>query len=107
MTERREPKALVLDEQVRLTLSEVCRTCGVSAEYVITLVHEGLVEPEEVAPGTWRFPGEALQRVRRAARLQQDLELNLAGAVLAVELLEELQDLRTRVRLLERLLEDL
>ena len=104
MTERDTEKALILDERVRLTLGEVCRSCGVSAEYVITLVHEGVIEPECSAPGTWTFPGPALARIRRAARLQSDLELNLAGAALAMELLDEVEGLRARVRTLERML---
>ena len=106
MVEEATTKALVLDERVRLSLGELCRTCGVSAEYVVTLVQEGLIEPEPAGPDAWRFHGTALRRVRQAARLQRDLELNLAGAVLAVELLEEMQDLRARLRLLEDLLED-
>lgn len=98
-------ETVVLDERTRLSIGELCRTCGVSAEYVVTLVHEGLIEPDNDHHG-WCFSGNALRRVRRARRLQRDLELNLAGAVLAVELLEEMQHLRARVRLLEELLEE-
>ncbi|HKJ77044.1 MAG TPA: chaperone modulator CbpM [Gammaproteobacteria bacterium] len=99
-------ETLVLDERVRLTMGELCRTCGVSAEYVVTLVEEGLIEPEPTDAGVWRFHGPALLRVRQTLRLQRDLELNVPGAVLAVELLEEVQHLRARVRLLEELLEE-
>jgi chaperone modulatory protein CbpM len=37
-----------------------------------------------------------VQRVQTAIRLQQDLGVNLAGAALALDLLEELQELRCR-----------
>ncbi|MBT9477058.1 MAG: MerR family transcriptional regulator, partial [Polaromonas sp.] len=42
-----------------------------------------------------------LQRARVALRLQTDLDVNLAGAALALELLDELDELRARVQRLE------
>ncbi len=39
----------------------------------------------------WRFSGAALRRARLALRLERDLELNLAGVALALELMEELE----------------
>jgi chaperone modulatory protein CbpM len=42
-----------------------------------------------------------LQRARVALRLQNDLDVNLAGAALALELLDELDELRARVQRLE------
>ena len=41
---------------------------------------------------------DALRRARLAVRLERDLELNLAGVALAVELLEELAQLRRELR---------
>jgi chaperone modulatory protein CbpM len=41
-------------------------------------------------------------RVRRAVRLQRDLELNLPGTALALELIDEIEQLRCRVRRLEQ-----
>ncbi|WP_293469970.1 chaperone modulator CbpM [Polaromonas sp.] len=42
-----------------------------------------------------------MQRARVALRLQTDLDVNLAGAALALELLDELDELRARVQRLE------
>ncbi len=97
----------VLDERLSLTLGELCRACEVSAEYVLELVSEGLIEPGGNSPPEWRFSGRALARVQTILRLQRDLEVNLAGAALAVDLLEEVQRLRQRVRALEQLFEEL
>jgi chaperone modulatory protein CbpM len=41
-------------------------------------------------------------RLHRALRLQQDLEVNLPGIALTMNLLEELDELRSRIRVLER-----
>ena len=44
--------------------------------------------------------GEATQmrRARVAMRLQSDLGINLAGAALALQLLDEIENLRARVK---------
>lgn len=93
----------VLAEE-RLSLAELSRSCGVSAETVFALVEEGVIGPGRREGGQWRFAAGTLPRLRTALRLQRDLELNPAGAALALELLDELQQLRARVRTLERLL---
>lgn len=91
----------VLEEEVELTLGELCRACQVSAERVLQLVEEGVVEPRGRDPARWRFHGVSVRRARCALRLQRDLGVNAAGAALAVELLEELEAVRVRLRRLE------
>ena len=99
MTERELLQEL-LDEGVELTLAELCRACSVHAETVLAMVEEGLLEPRGPAPAEWRFPGPAVRRVQVALRLQRDLGLNLPGAALALDLLEELEILRRRLQAL-------
>jgi len=91
----------VLEEDVELTLAELCRACQVPAERVFELVEEGLVEPLGREPGRWRFHGVSLHRARCALRLERDLGVNLAGAALALELLDELEAMRERLKRLE------
>jgi chaperone modulatory protein CbpM len=91
----------VLDEDVELTLGELCRVCEVSAERVLELVEEGVVEPEGREIGRWRFRAISIRRARSALRLQQDLGVNAAGAALALDLLEEIRAMRARLRRLE------
>ncbi len=93
---------LLLDDDYHLTLGDLCRICGINAEQVLALVEEGVIEPAIREPGAWRFHTICIRRVRCAYRLNQDLGINLAGAALAVELLEEIEQLRARLRLLER-----
>ena len=87
----------VLEEDVELTLAELCRACRLPAEQVYELVEEGVVEPVGRDPGGWRFQGVSLHRVRIALWLQRDLGVNLAGAALALDLLEELDQLRAHL----------
>ncbi|ABA57877.1 chaperone modulator CbpM [Nitrosococcus oceani] len=91
----------ILEEDVELTLAELCRTCQVTAERVFQLVEYGVVEPQGYRPEQWRFRGVSVRRIRCAQRLEQDLEVNLAGTALALELLDELTQLRARLQRLE------
>ena len=88
----------VLGEGVELTLAELCRTCQLPAERVYELVEEGIIEPLGREPAGWRFRWTSVRRVRCALRLEHDLGVNLAGAALALDLLEELDRLRARQR---------
>lgn len=89
----------ILDEDSELTLSELCRACGLPAEHIMALVEEGVIEPRSRA--RLRFSGICVRRVRRVYSLERDLGVNLAGAALAIELLEEIERLQARVARLE------
>jgi chaperone modulatory protein CbpM len=47
--------------------------------------------------GEWQFSGEALRRARLALRLHRDLEVNLAGVALALQLMAEIDGLRRAI----------
>ncbi|MDX2507803.1 MAG: chaperone modulator CbpM [Gammaproteobacteria bacterium] len=88
---------LVLDNDHSLTLSELSRACSMHAEWVLELVDEGILEPMGSDMVHWRFSGHNLRRALVVRRLQQDLGVNLSGAALALELMEEVETLRARL----------
>lgn len=88
---------LVLDEQSLLSIRELCGACQVQTEWIVELVDEGILEPSGQATEHWRFSGSSLQRARTVRRLQQDLGVNMAGAALALDLIEEINSLRARL----------
>jgi chaperone modulatory protein CbpM len=92
---------LLLDDETCLTLGELCRVCTVHAEWIIELVDEGILDPSGPDAAHWRFSGPSLLRALRVRRLQQDLGINLAGAALVLDLLDEVESLRARLRVLE------
>jgi len=94
-------EGILLDERIALTLAEMTRLCGMSGRTVHLMVTEGVLRPKGEGPQDWRFSALEIRRARRAARLRRDLEVNLAGAALALDLLDELDRLRARVRVLE------
>ena len=87
----------IFDETAMLSLEELSRMCSVDSRHIVEFVEEGVLNVIEVRSG-WRFSGDALRRARLAVRLERDLELNLAGVALAVELIEELEQLRRQLK---------
>ena len=87
----------LLNDDAVLGLRELCRLCGLEVDQVEALVAEGVAEPLTGRTG-WHFRAVSVARVRRAAALHRDLGLNWAGAALAIELLEELEQLRARLQ---------
>jgi len=89
-------RGAVLDERVQLTLREVCHICGAGEDTVIEMVREGVIEATP-SGDEWTFSGIAVTRIQTALRLQRDLDVNLAGAALALDLLDEIERLRRRM----------
>ncbi len=85
-------------EDDALTLGQLCRACGVHADWIISLVEESIIEPQGEDVRLWRFPGASLVRARSALRLQSDLGVNLAGIALILDLMEELENLRAQMK---------
>lgn len=79
----------ILDDQVEFTLLELCRLCDVSARHIAEIVEEGIIEPAGTSPAHWRFTGLMMRRVQVVLRLERDLDVNLPGAALVIELLEK------------------
>lgn len=86
----------VLDEQHQLSLQELTELCRVQSSLIIELVEEGALEPMDMYASQWHFSGTAIRRVQIAVRLQRDLDVNMPGIALALELLEELEQFRQR-----------
>lgn len=82
----------------QLTLAELCRSCAVHTDYIAELVQEGLIFPATGnSPETWRFTSVHVRTTQVAWRLQRDLGINLPGAALALQLMQELDTLRAQL----------
>ncbi|MFL9912836.1 chaperone modulator CbpM [Paraburkholderia sp. RL17-337-BIB-A] len=88
----------IVDENVEFTLVELSRVRGASEEELTHWVSEGVFEPMGERPQEWRFSGAALRRVRTAQRLAHDFQINPPGVALALDLLDEIDALRARVK---------
>jgi chaperone modulatory protein CbpM len=85
-------------EDVALTLDELCATCAVTREWVVTRVEEGLLPLAPGAPDEWRFGVRQLRRAREMRRIEQSFDAAPELAALVADLLEEIEALRARLR---------
>ena len=92
---------VVLDEEVEVSLEDICFACSTSTEWVVELVDEGVIEPLGREESEWIFSGPSLLRAQAAIRMQRDLKINLAGVALVLDLMEEMEAVRERLRRLE------
>jgi chaperone modulatory protein CbpM len=91
-------RGAIVEEEIHLTLVELCQACCASEEHVIAWVFEGVLEPSGEAPQDWRFTGQSLRRAQQALWLTRDLEINLPGVALALDLFDEIADLQARLQ---------
>jgi len=77
-----------------LTLEELVVVCAVTPEWVRQRVEGGLVP----AAPEWRFSAVAVRRVRRMIALERDFDAAPELAALMADLLDELDELRARLR---------
>lgn len=84
----------IVGEAELVSLAQVSRLCRVGEAWIVELLEEGVVEAAGRGPEGPRFDALALRRLHVAARLRRDLGVNPAGAALALDLMDELAELR-------------
>ena len=87
----------VVEDEIYLTLTEFSQASGATVEHLTTWVFEGVLEPTGQRPQDWQFGGPSLRRARLALRLTRDLEINVAGVALAIDLMDQISELRARL----------
>ncbi|OGT57439.1 MAG: hypothetical protein A3F43_00215 [Gammaproteobacteria bacterium RIFCSPHIGHO2_12_FULL_42_10] len=96
---------LVVDDSTHedvFTLDELCETYGVEVQVVYEYVAHDILKPQDQSEAVWMFDLAQVLRMRKVLRLQHDFEMNVVSAALVIDLLDELQGLRSRVTLLEK-----
>lgn len=91
-----------MDDQTQISLAELCRTTQLPAQDIFEYIEYGVIEPLGKDQTRWHFESLSLKRVQSATRLKRDLGINTAGVALALDLLEEVETLRRRIRRLEQ-----
>ncbi len=91
--------AVIINEHEMYSFQEVCEQLNIPETLMMEMEEHGLFQCEEK---NHFITHQALNRIESACRIHQDLGVNLPGVVLALELLEELEELRHRLSILER-----
>lgn len=81
----------------QVSVVELADTCGVSESTVRELVEYGALAPADPSVEPWTFSGEWVARMRRAARIGGDLELETRGIALVLSFLERIERLEGEI----------
>lgn len=85
-----------------ISLTELVEISGISQNDLIVWMSYEIIRPASKRHNEYHFSLTELQRLKTALRLQRDLELNVSGIALVLDLLDQMQDLREQNALLER-----
>ena len=84
-----------------LSLMELCRVCGLTADWVIELVDEGLLNPVGHDRVVWQFESTSITVIHKVQRLQADLRLNIPGVAVVLSLVDQNAALKRQLLLQE------
>jgi chaperone modulatory protein CbpM len=84
------------------SLNELCEVCTLSSEKLNEFIDYGIIHPKYSLQHEQVFNMQDLQRVKTALRLQHDLEINMAGIALVLDLLDQVDELRARADFFQR-----
>jgi chaperone modulatory protein CbpM len=88
----------IVEDEVHMSIVELSQASRTPEDLIMSWVSEGVLSPAGSSPEDWRFGGDSLRRAKTAAHLMHDLELNTPGVALALDLLEEITQLRNQLR---------
>ncbi|MDP3091404.1 MAG: chaperone modulator CbpM [Nitrospira sp.] len=88
----------VIGDEGVLSIEELARACRAEAQWVIELVAVGVLEPQGTEASRWRFRAADLTCARRVARLQRDFDASLDAAAVMLDLLDQIEQLRARLK---------
>ena len=88
----------IFDDTTEITIVDLCEVCSIEIKLVDEMIDEGVLEPTGGSNEKRRFSYSSVRRTRTVVHLQRDLGLNVAGAALALELLDRIENLRARLR---------
>ncbi len=87
----------VVENEVHMSIVELSHASRTPEDLIMSWVSEGVLSPTGSSPQDWRFSGESLRRAKTAAHLTHDLELNIPGVALTLDLLDEINRLRSQL----------
>jgi chaperone modulatory protein CbpM len=89
-------------EKITFTLSEFHEKYAVDESLLTEMLEQGLIESEVNEVDNLTVDLHALHRIQAAMRLQRDLQINMPGIVLVLDLREELEQVYQELEILRK-----
>lgn len=86
------------DTILRITVRELCELEGIERETIAASVEYGIAEPVAGrSPAEWVFDTTSAHWIKKAARLQRELEVDWVAVALLVDLLRQNEGLQRQL----------
>lgn len=93
---------ILVEETTTFTLVEVCQRYNIPKELLLDMLEQGFFPNQPTEPEHVVLDQKALRRLESAFRLHRDLGINLPGVALALELLDEIGQMRQELEILHK-----
>jgi len=87
----------IIDSSTHYSFNELCTVSKLDEQWIRELIEFDIIQADSDSN---RYSNTQLNTLLKAYRLQHDLELNLAGIALVLQLLDELEDQNNELKAL-------
>ena len=87
-----------MSNSIIYTGKAICLYHQISNEILFDMVSWGIASPSGLNPEKWLFTQNDYDRIGSASRFNKDLDINIPGAALALQLLDELDEVRKTIQ---------
>ncbi|MBJ7222663.1 MULTISPECIES: chaperone modulator CbpM [unclassified Brenneria] len=81
-------------EEMTFTMVELCQSVNISQDELLEVVGLGVIVPLDTDKSSWVFDYHAVSCLRRAQRLQAELDLDWSGIAMTLTLLDKIDELK-------------
>lgn len=93
---------VLIEEESTLSVTEICYRYHIPQELLREMLEEGLFTNQTSDIKQLALDQKSLRRIETAFRLHKDLDINLPGVALALELLDEMDKMRDELNILRK-----
>ena len=93
---------VLIEETTTISFVEVCQRYNIPEELLLEMLEQGLFPNQPTEPQQVALDQKALRRLESAFRLHRDLGVNLPGVALALDLLDEIAQMRKELEILHK-----
>lgn len=92
--------AVVIQETTTFTVTEICQRCNLPYAFLKQMVEHGMFESQLDLEENFALDLVQVNRIESAFHLHNDLEINMPGIALVLELRDEIDHLQKELALL-------
>lgn len=94
---------VIIDDDQTISFTELCTASHADADFIEALIEQELIQPQGKSQADWRFDALCLRRSRLARSFHEELHVNMQGVALALDLLQQIQEMETQLAHLHKL----